>query len=271
MVELLMEPTDADAVWDQLTAHLKNGKSIRSLGDTIQLGAAELILRTTVPRQFTDGQHPFDYCNTANYWMRTQRQSLSAAHSVSDGQLRQRRGAREQALQFGDRAGMRRVRCVGPHAGSAAAANTTTRSWHSTSRARPRSPTPICNRAPTAAPIRKPSRSAPAVPGRSAQPEDHGLDLRGIRSELDAFARPFAARHAAAARRLAEDAGRTRVLCPLREGVDQQLIGREERRLLEGGDASSIAAMHGSGSVKDRASGVIHCGGRAAAGVATCA
>jgi hypothetical protein len=24
-----------------------------------------------VPRQFTDGQHAFDYCNTANYWMRT--------------------------------------------------------------------------------------------------------------------------------------------------------------------------------------------------------
>ena len=42
-----------------------NGKSIRSLGDTIQIGAAELILRNTVPRAFTDGQHPFDYCNTA--------------------------------------------------------------------------------------------------------------------------------------------------------------------------------------------------------------
>jgi hypothetical protein len=70
MVRLLME-ADAGAVWDQVTAHLKNGKSLRSLGDTIQLGAAELILRTTVPRQFTDGQHPFDYCNTANHWMRT--------------------------------------------------------------------------------------------------------------------------------------------------------------------------------------------------------
>jgi len=58
-------------VWALLTAHLKNGKSLRSLGDTIQLGAAELILRTTVPRQFTDGQHPFDYCNTANQWLRT--------------------------------------------------------------------------------------------------------------------------------------------------------------------------------------------------------
>src|SRR5712692_8921781 len=70
MVRLLME-ADAPTVWAQLTTHLRNGRSIRSLGDTIQIGAAELILRTTVPRQFTDGQHPFDYCSTANYWMRT--------------------------------------------------------------------------------------------------------------------------------------------------------------------------------------------------------
>jgi hypothetical protein len=70
MVRLLME-ADGQTVWDQVTAHLRQGKSVRSLGDTIQVGAAELILRTTVPRQFTDGQHPFDYCNTANHWMRT--------------------------------------------------------------------------------------------------------------------------------------------------------------------------------------------------------
>ena len=69
-IDLLMTG-EPQAVWDQLTAHLKAGKSIRSLGDTIQVGAAELILRNTVPRAFTDGQHPFDYCNTANYWMRT--------------------------------------------------------------------------------------------------------------------------------------------------------------------------------------------------------
>src|SRR6201993_570205 len=70
MVRKLME-ADADTVWNVLTTHLKNGKSIRSLGDTIQIGAAELILRTTVPRQFTNGQHPFDYCNVANNWMRS--------------------------------------------------------------------------------------------------------------------------------------------------------------------------------------------------------
>src|SRR5436190_5260695 len=70
MVGLLME-ADGPTVWALLTTHLKNGRSIRSLGDTIQIGAAELILRTTVPRQLTDGQHPLDYCNTANDWLRT--------------------------------------------------------------------------------------------------------------------------------------------------------------------------------------------------------
>jgi hypothetical protein len=70
MVRLLME-ADGQTIWDRLTAHLKSGKSIHSLGDTIQIGAAELILRTTVARQFTDGQHAFDYCNCANSWMRT--------------------------------------------------------------------------------------------------------------------------------------------------------------------------------------------------------
>ena len=70
MVRLLVE-ADQPAVWNLITTHLKSGTSIQSLGDAIQIGAAELILRTTVPRQFTDGQHPFDYCNTANYWIRT--------------------------------------------------------------------------------------------------------------------------------------------------------------------------------------------------------
>ena len=68
-VRLLMEG-DNDTVWNQVTEFLRAGKSIKSIADTIQIGAAELILRTTEPRKFTDGQHPFDYCNTANYWMR---------------------------------------------------------------------------------------------------------------------------------------------------------------------------------------------------------
>jgi hypothetical protein len=89
MVQLLMT-ADAPAVWAWLTNHLRNGTSMRSLGDAIQIGAAELILRTTVPRQFTDGQHPFDYCNTANYWMRTSESPYQArvlylmAHFVND-------------------------------------------------------------------------------------------------------------------------------------------------------------------------------------------
>ncbi len=62
---------DGDAVWNRMTALLKGGTSLRSLGDTIAIAAAEIILRTTEPRRFTDGQHAFDYCNTANMWLRT--------------------------------------------------------------------------------------------------------------------------------------------------------------------------------------------------------
>jgi hypothetical protein len=61
---------DWQTIEDLLVQHLKSGRSIQSLGDAIQIGAAELILRTTVPRQFTNGQHPFDYCNVANNWLR---------------------------------------------------------------------------------------------------------------------------------------------------------------------------------------------------------
>jgi hypothetical protein len=69
LVEQLMV-ADWARIADLLVAHLKAGRSVRSLGDAIQIGAAELILRTTVPRQFTNGQHPFDYCNVANNWLR---------------------------------------------------------------------------------------------------------------------------------------------------------------------------------------------------------
>lgn len=69
-VRLLVEG-DQSAVWDAITAHLKAGVALRSLGDTIQIAAAELILRTTAPRTFTDGQHAFDYSNAANHFLRT--------------------------------------------------------------------------------------------------------------------------------------------------------------------------------------------------------
>jgi hypothetical protein len=98
MVRLLAE-ADGQTVWNLLTAHLRNGKSIRSLGDTIQIGAAELILRTTVPRQFTDAQHAFDYSNAANSWMRSS-DNRYQARVLTDGATR-RGGA--QALHAGHR------------------------------------------------------------------------------------------------------------------------------------------------------------------------
>ena len=70
MVRFLMT-AEGDKAWDHITAQLKAGISIRSLGDTIAIAAAEIILRTTAPRKLTDGQHAFDYCNTANMWLRT--------------------------------------------------------------------------------------------------------------------------------------------------------------------------------------------------------
>ena len=72
MVDMLMT-AGQDTVFARITEHLKNGVSLRSLGDAIQIGAGELILRNTVPRAFTDGQHPYDYCNTANFWIRSGR------------------------------------------------------------------------------------------------------------------------------------------------------------------------------------------------------
>ena len=67
----LLTTAQPQAVWDWLTDRLRAGVAVRSLGDALQIGAAELILRTTVPRQFTDAQHAFDYCNVANHWLRS--------------------------------------------------------------------------------------------------------------------------------------------------------------------------------------------------------
>ena len=77
MIQLMML-ADGETVANLITTHLRNGKSIQSIGDTIQLGAAELILRTTVARQFTNGQHPFDYCNVANNWLRNSKSPYKA-------------------------------------------------------------------------------------------------------------------------------------------------------------------------------------------------
>lgn len=70
MVNMLMT-SDQASLFEQITTHLRAGKSVRSIGDVIQIGAAELILRCIEPRRFTDGQHAFDYCNTVNDWFRT--------------------------------------------------------------------------------------------------------------------------------------------------------------------------------------------------------
>src|SRR6516165_5443051 len=64
------------------------------------------------------------------------------------------------------------------------------------------------------------------VSGRPAQPEDHDLDLRGICAQLDTSAQPTAAGDGAAARRLDQDAGRARLLCPVREGLGPPLRRR---------------------------------------------
>jgi hypothetical protein len=70
LVDLLMS-ADQRMVFAELIEHLRASISLSSLGDTIQVAAAELILRITVPRSFTDGQHAFDCCNTVNDWIRT--------------------------------------------------------------------------------------------------------------------------------------------------------------------------------------------------------
>ena len=215
---MLMDGRSADTVWDLLTAHLKNGKSIKSLGDAIQLGAAELILRTTVPRQFTNGQHPFDYCNVANNWLRTSdnpyqpRILYLMANFINDvaheNKLQSSVLEQEAAgFDFTGKAPAALLRDLDeaimaldfPRATAVADAylrsGADRQAYHGDRRAR-----------------RLP------VPGRSAQPEDHDLDLRGIRAQLDPSARPAAARHGAAARRLGQDAGRARLLRPFREG-----------------------------------------------------
>lgn len=86
----LVAEGSAEDVWGAITAHLLAGISIRSLGDAIQVAAAEIVLRTTVPRQFTDGMHVFEYANTANHWMRGSDNPYQArilylmAHFVND-------------------------------------------------------------------------------------------------------------------------------------------------------------------------------------------
>ena len=223
MLDVLMT-ADQDTVFNLITAHLKAGKSIKSLGDVIQIGAAELILRNTTPRLFTTGQHPFDYCNVANNWLRTTDNPYQArvlylmANFINDvahenkfhtpiiadeiakfdfsGKSPAALLARTRRGDHGARctAGHRRGRCVSAHRGGPPALYGNG----------------LAGRLP--------------VSGRPAQPEDHDLVVRGICQQRDASARSTAARVGACFGGLGQDAGRARLLCPFREGVDLQLI-----------------------------------------------
>ena len=222
MVRLLME-ADGQTVWNLLTAHLRNGKSIRSLGDAIQIGAAELILRTTVPRQFTDAQHAFDYCNAANSWMRSSDNPYQArvlylmANFVNDAARSNKlfTSVIESECAGFDVAG-RTPQALLAELDEAILAFDVPRS------------TALAQRL---SEVRRRSPGLPGrgrgdglqVPGRSAQSEDHAVRVRGIRSELEPPPRPAPAGRRAAPGRLAQDAGRARMLRPLHAGVDQQL------------------------------------------------
>ena len=183
----------ATTVWDLISAHLKSGKSIKSLGDTIQIGAAELILRTTVPRQFTNGQHPFDYCNVASNWMRNTENPYQArilylmANFINDvaHENKLQTSVLEQEGKAFDFAGkapaalLRRAR-RGDHGARLSARDG---GGQGLSRFR---------RRPAGLHGNRRARRLP-VSGRPAQPEDHDLDLRGVRPKLDASARQAAA------------------------------------------------------------------------------
>ena len=107
-------------------------------GEAIEIGAAELVLRTP-SRQFTDAQHPFDYCNTTITWLRTSespyrpRALYCMAHFVNDA-------ARANKLF----SSVMEAECAGfdqrgGTPGDLLTADSTRRSSPMTSRARPRS------------------------------------------------------------------------------------------------------------------------------------
>ena len=107
MIPLLME-ADWQTVWNRITAHLKNGKSLRSLGDTLQLGAAELILSTTDPAELHERSASVRLLQRGELLAADERQPLSGARPLHDGQLHQRRRPCRQAVDLVDRARDRR-------------------------------------------------------------------------------------------------------------------------------------------------------------------
>jgi hypothetical protein len=54
-----------------IVALLKAGKGVRQIIDTIQLGAAQLILETGQPNNYSMPQHSYEYCNTVRWFFDT--------------------------------------------------------------------------------------------------------------------------------------------------------------------------------------------------------
>ena len=247
-----MRPTPT-TVWNRITAHLKNGVSLRSLGDAIQIGAAELILRTTVPRQFTDGQHPFDYCNAANYWMRTSdnpyqpRVLYLMAHFVNDV------GALEQAAHAGDRA-----ECAGFDAsGRTPAALLQELDEAILAFDVPRT-TAVADAYLRSGADRRAFQSAVALTACKFQDDPHNQKITHSPSRSTAdnsthLRDRLLLAGGSTAGGLAEDAGRARLLRPLHAGVDQRLAGlpRERQALVRprGGRGAAQRTSRGPVSV----------------------
>ena len=204
MVRLLFEAS-GETVWNQITAHLKNGTSIRSLGEAIQIGAAELILHggEAVHRR------------PASFRLLQHRQLLAAAHgepvpaapALSHGQLRQRLRALQQALPLSGGRGAGPLRRRG--ALTRGPAHRARRGHHGprcpAHHGRRRRLSRLGGRPPGLHEHGGPCRVQ--APGRSPQPEDLPLRLRGVRAQLDSPAGPAPPRRGPAPRGVDEDAG----------------------------------------------------------------
>src|SRR5262249_10392577 len=151
------------------------------------------------------------------------RQSLPAACAVSDGELRQRRGPLQQAADVRARTRMCRMGRRRAHPPRLARG---TGRGHPGLRhpARDRGGQRLLERGRRSRRVHDHRRDDRVqVPGRSAQPEDHPLDVRGVQPQRDTLAGPSAPRGRSAAGGLAQDAGRARLLRALPPGVDQRV------------------------------------------------
>lgn len=67
LIELIIRQPEPDFI-EPLAAYLKAGKSPRSIVDTLQLGAAQVMLETHVDTNFSLPQHCYEYCNTLGWF-----------------------------------------------------------------------------------------------------------------------------------------------------------------------------------------------------------